>query len=493
MSKHWNSIWRFLKLYLPTIFVIGFGVKIEFVTKMDEKDKKTSIDTTFMRWVGPQNAFLDTLNFLNNPIASAYVEILCEKLRQNFGFTGNVDTQKTENGVNDSIPNDHPKFRPLRIALQKALCDREATSHHFDVSNVYKDLMDQAHKLIENEDMPVPSVSVRDLEEASETISKDLDQSPAVYVILNMPSAPLQFPNPDSENKQDAISPIVQVATQFNGLESVNSEILPLGQRIDRKTQDKDTETYIQAIAASALRYAAHEQGKLPDALEPLLSNCKLLVQGEERSMNEVYPHLYENGCLQLEGITDLECLKIFAEYVQDNIHELRIQSQWVGRQESGTQQLQVFCSAPLWAGPKSKESNEDPLENENGETIVTTVVQENPPVSENEAKERLKAYEDICSALVVAEYQSLARMAQLSGRPLHLTAAVIKTFNNPPEILHEALKAVLVELEGSAVQVFLHGDDADDVDQWNRALELNGYSAIQCPQVVIVTQGQKN
>jgi hypothetical protein len=138
---------------------------------------------------------------------------------------------------------------------------------------------------------------------------------------------------------------------------------------------------------------------------------------------------------------------------MEANAKKLKIPTQWARCEESGTVQLQVFCAAPFF--PKET-------------------------VNWNYTNACTNCYKRISTALLCAQYEALAKMARLSGRPLHLTAVGMGVVNNPPEALDAALGTTLRVLEGSGVKVFLHGYSLNDIEKWNRALLSSGYEPVQ-------------
>jgi hypothetical protein len=92
---------------------------------------------------------------------------------------------------------------------------------------------------------------------------------------------------------------------------------------------------------------------------------------------------------------------------------------------------------------------------------------------------ERYDCYRRISTALLTAQYRALAQMARLAGRSLHLTAVGMGVFRNPPEAFYAAVGAALQELEGSGLEVFLHGYTKNDIEMWNAALVANDYEPV--------------
>jgi hypothetical protein len=136
-------------------------------------------------------------------------------------------------------------------------------------------------------------------------------------------------------------------------------------------------------------------------------------------------------------------------QYTGENARKLKVATQQVTCEGSGREQLHVFCSAPSFKG----------------------VDWGNLP------EHRLKLYRRISADLLTAQYVALARMAILTRRPLHLTTVGMGTYNNLPEAFTQALGAALRLSEGTAVEVFIHVFNGNELQRLvNPALKANGY-----------------
>lgn len=213
---------------------------------------------------------------------------------------------------------------------------------------------------------------------------------------------------------------IVQLASQFNYLESTSSDITNVSSYIFDWTQGPLGA--IEAAAATLHRHAAVTTSKLPHALYNVLQ--------------ENVPSYYKNGYLTLSSPSK-ETKKLLLNNVNKNISKLEILPQWVICESSGSTQLQVFSAAPSFQGSKMPE--EDSLETE------------------------------ICKQLVAIQYEAIAKLAVLQSIllereiPLHLTLIGQGAFNNPPSVIAEAFNKVANIVKGYDVKVFIHvfGDDA--------------------------------
>ncbi|MDR1906703.1 MAG: hypothetical protein LBQ03_00550 [Puniceicoccales bacterium] len=372
----------------------------------------------------------DLLEFLRGYEFPRPFAALSLYVRDKLSSSGGVGPAGIEVWTNDPLHRNQGEH-PLRTRIQA----------FFRGQGNYQNLMTEAGKCVRSmQDPGIYSVPIETIANAPLS-SEGNALNPQVYVVLGLPVESLQHCGP-------AEGAIVQVASQFNGLESVNSEITPLWQWVSDRTQGPGA--CMQALTSTALRCAAQEQERLPDAILPLLESAT--VSGGGQPILEKYPDLYQNGYLQLSQIRNQDDLEAFARYMEENAKKLRIQAQWVLCEEAWKAQLQVFCAAPSFQGIN---------------------------INWNDGDSRIKAYKRISIALLRAQYEALARMARLSGRPLHLTAVGMGAFNNPPEALNEALKVVLQVLENSEVPVYLHGYALADIGRWNQALEASGYEGV--------------
>lgn len=279
----------------------------------------------------------------------------------------------------------------------------------------------------------------------------------------SQPSKTSKTPEYTIVQKQDALKlyqekfygdapAVVQVASQFNGLESPGDEPSAVGNWIGDRTQGPRAS--LQSILACKHREAAHLKGKLPDAIHDLLQKCKL---EDGRSILEKFPALYKNGYLRLGEILlgnqhDWEQtardLTILRDYLKKNIGDLGFLSQWVLCNDKTTKQLQVFNAAPSYQG----------------ELVSWSDTYENV----------IPLQKEICEILVVNQYKATAQAAAILARetgkqvPLHLTLVGQGAFNNPSSVVGKALEAVKKELEGTDVHVYLHGFKDEEVSKWS-------------------------
>jgi hypothetical protein len=208
----------------------------------------------------------------------------------------------------------------------------------------------------------------------------------------------------------------VQLASQFNYLESVSPNISPVSSYLYDPTQGPMGS--IEAAAAALHRTATEASGELKNALTNVLP-----------------PHhdnYYRNGYLELFKLSDAEKTAL-RKHVEKNIKELAILPHWVKNEASGVKQFQVFSAAPSYQGHGAPAANSE-------EGMLT-------------------------SLLVAAQFEALAKLAVirnlLTNKPttLHLARVGQGAFNNPPEALNHALKRVAEVVKGYPdVHVFVHG-----------------------------------
>lgn len=263
-------------------------------------------------------------------------------------------------------------------------------------------------------------------------------------------------------HKTAADGAIVQVASQYNALESPNSDFSPVLNWFWDKTQGPMA--CLQALAAAKHRESAAIQGQLPDMIKDLLNNC--MVSSEKLGgliknnleITKKYPNLYRNGyfspsAIGKENLSDLQDL---SRYIKDNIGKLGFNSQWVKCEGSGKKQLQVFNAAPSFQGDRSWLKWGD------------------------KSDPRIIIYREICKDLVIEQYRSIAQVAAIksceSGKQeeLHIYQIGQGAFYNPPEIMKSVFKVIRDELEGFNVKVYLHQGNSYTSNDWKLIMEEN-------------------
>lgn len=208
---------------------------------------------------------------------------------------------------------------------------------------------------------------------------------------------------------------VVQLASQFNYLESPGTHKVPVKNYLGDKTQGPQGS--IEAAAAALHRLAAEKAGNLPHALH------RILPKGHH--------HFYENGYLMQYQMSSSET-ESFNESLSQNIENLEILPQWAMCEPTGAWQLQVFAAAPSFQGAST------PKEGSEGEKL--------------------------CAILVAAQYEAIAKLAVIMSVkmnkvvPLHLTMVGQGAFRNPPSVIKVALAKVAAVIKGyPRVQVYIH------------------------------------
>lgn len=205
---------------------------------------------------------------------------------------------------------------------------------------------------------------------------------------------------------------IIQLASQFDYQEAVEPVDTPVESYLGDPTQGP--QGAIEAAAAALYRKAAKDAGLLPHALarcisKPLLDKC------------------YKHGYLELSKL-DVNEKKQLLQELTNNIDKLEILPQHVVCERSGNPQIQVCTAAPSFQGQATPSATS--VENQ------------------------------ICALLVIAQYKAIAQLAVIRSReigktiPLHLTLVSQGVFNNNPQVIGMAIKAVAEVVKGENVQV---------------------------------------
>ena len=223
---------------------------------------------------------------------------------------------------------------------------------------------------------------------------------------------------------------IVQVASQFNALESPGNCFSPVILWVYDPSQGP--RAAVQAVASAKHRESAYLKGKLPDMLTNLIKEFK------DKENIEFPEYFYKEGYLQLFVGEQKDNLKKFSEFLKGNIGNLGFNAQWTLCGPQGKRQFQVFSAAPSFQGYTIDWDKDEGQE-------------------KNEIKE---IYKEICETLVVAQYKAIAQVAcirsVLTGKKqtLVLTSVGQGFFGNPPSVLEKAKEAVTKEVEGYNVDV---------------------------------------
>lgn len=244
------------------------------------------------------------------------------------------------------------------------------------------------------------------------------------------------------DSKKYGENSIVQIASQFNYLESVTENKSKVHNYPFDYTQGPQAS--IEALAAALHRYAAEESGKLPNALYKLLP--------------ENHDLYYKNGYLKLYKI---ENNKIMLNYLYNkfrkNIGDLTILPQWVICEATGLKQLQVFAAAPSYQN--ESQPKEDSVEGKIAELLVVT-------------QYRAIAELAVIRKLELKKSKAHAGKSKYYKVNLHLTLVGQGAFNNPLSVLKAALKEVAKVVRGHSVTVFIHAYDDEGESKVEQAVD---------------------
>ena len=237
-----------------------------------------------------------------------------------------------------------------------------------------------------------------------------------------------------------AINSIVQVASQFDFLESVSSDYAEITAYPHDRTQGPGSS--MASLEALILRDAA---------IKPPTRDGTLQKLGQQPIFNGI--QWYKNGYLEPHKELDESKLRETAKSITDNIGTLKILAQESVPEIGKGSCIQVFSAAPSYQSY--------------GQVHVSA-----PAEGSAGAK--------ICEDLVLAQYMSIARLAVIKSiaEPsqkvnLHLTAVGQGAFNNPPLLYDKFIAAVWEIVKSFNVGVYMHvfGSDKDPYDRRVTAL----------------------
>lgn len=313
---------------------------------------------------------------------------------------------------------------------------------------------------VRNNDLPIKSFTVKVIDDLKLKYKPDYTIFPRYIIVRNDCNAiDLQF------NCKDCA--IVQIASQFNALESVNEYFSPVKDWFIDKTQGPMAA--LQSVSACKHRESAALLGKLPDSINHIVDNfivkqrCGFLnLFSKNIKITDKYQYLYKGGYLNLYEIKDLKDLTKFAEHIKKNKNNIKINAQWVRCEKTGYKQFQVFCAAPSFQGKSNIDWND-----------------------KNDI--RISLFKSICKDLVVEQYKAIAQIAAIKSVlsrknvELHLYQVGQGAFYNPEEVMPLALEAVIKELKGYNVCVYLHNGYRNRNRTWDDILNLkyNGNSKL--------------
>ena len=268
---------------------------------------------------------------------------------------------------------------------------------------------------VDNGDLPIKQFTLSQIDDLyNEKIKNYNSSSKATF---------FKMPNIDAldlyQHANDGA--VVQVASQFNALESTSNRFSPVKNWFDDHTQGPRCS--LQDVISTKHREAAYLKGKLPDAIKGILDKC------------HINGNIYNNGYLELYNIGSTGGLQKLKNHITDNIMNLGLNSQWVVC-ENGHKQFQLFLAAPSFQGHSIDWEQKD---------------------------ERTKNFKEICKVLVVAQYKASAQIAVIKSIKqnkqieLHVTRIGQQSFGNPKEIMVECLNVIHDIVKNYNVKVILH------------------------------------
>lgn len=244
---------------------------------------------------------------------------------------------------------------------------------------------------------------------------------------------------------------IVQVASQFDFLESASSDYVPISAYPYDHTQGPGSS--MASLEALILRDAA---------IKPIASGGELQKLGQQPIFTDI--PWYKNGYLEPhKELNQVKLLKT-AKLITDNIGSLKILAQESIPEFGKFPCIQVFSAAPSYQS----------YHNEKGHYVHV------PAPAEDSAGAQ------ICDVLVLAQYMSIARLAVIKSiaepsKPinLHLTGVGQGAFNNPPSLYNKFITAVWKIVRPFNISVYMHVyGDPDGWDE-NNSVFINRVTAL--------------
>lgn len=352
----------------------------------------------------------------------------------------NSNAQKTIEIINyftdEKISDAQKKAYEITNKLSKYLYTHVSTFKEISSlrkdKNKYTDLEKMLDKFVDKGDLPIKSFYINDINLAKDSLKPGSDKNPK-YIIANLYDV-LNL----HETNLSTDGEIVQLASQFNAMESTSTDFTPVKYWFYDKTQGPLGS--LQSTAACKHKEAAFLKGKVQDSIQELLESCTVSDGKKDIPILELYPDLYKGGyfAIQVVGGKNREHLKILDDFIKNNIGKLKFNSQWVLCEGTHRKQLHVFNAAPVFQLKYGYIDWSQDFENKD-------------------------LYKSICTQIVNAQYKALAQIAAIrsvqTGKPstMHVYQIGQGAFYNPPEVMDEVLKTIDKELKGFDVNVILH------------------------------------
>jgi hypothetical protein len=229
-----------------------------------------------------------------------------------------------------------------------------------------------------------------------------------------------------------AIDSIMQVASQFNFLESANTNYMDITKYIYDKTQGPLAS--IASLEALILRDNA-------------VANQKIL--GQQNGIFKDIPYIYKNGYFEPWKITDGKEKEKILQKITKNIGKLEILAQ-KSKPElgNGIVLTQVFSAAPSFQGYRR------PLKN--------------------------SLDDKFCMLLVPLQYACIAKLAAIqsiaTGKRvnIHLTLIGQGVFKNRQEVINSAMAEIYKYIDGFNINVYIHAFTDFDASIAKQSLKNN-------------------
>ena len=309
---------------------------------------------------------------------------------------------------------------PNDYAYGGASCNGQISSLRGQLGNKLTYVEEQLDAIVDEGDLPIQQFTMKQIDELKNSCPKPGNGQcsikdecfEALYLYRYFPD-----------------ESIVQVASQFNALESPGNYFSPVMNWIDDLSQGPRAS--VQAVASAKHRESAYLKGKLPDMLKGLINEFKT----KDTKLSDYF---YKEGYLQLFAEERKDVLEKFLKFLKDNKNNLGFNAQWTLCGPQGKRQFQVFSAAPSFQGYEIDWDKDEGKE-------------------KNEIKQ---IYREICETLVVPQYKAIAQVAcirsVLTGKrqTLVLTSVGQGWFNNPPSVLKKAKEVIKQEVEGYNVDV---------------------------------------
>ena len=290
----------------------------------------------------------------------------------------------------------HPRIPEVQEFIYDKLKTIPTIEEQLEISCSSKgtetDIEKRLQKEVSEGNIPIYRFTIKNIDELFHKLQASTEKSwkPKYFLVKGIDS--LNLTAYAAENS------IVQVASQFNGLESCTPTPTPVLYWIYDHTQGP--RAALQSIGAAKHREVAQISGKLTDAIFEVLDRCTL---PDGKKVLEKYPNLYTNWYLQFhrmeikyrewfslfthlnEGQTHklspseeelLNDIKYLVKYLKKQFKESFFLSQWVKCQATGKIELQVFAAAPNFGGSYILWGGKNPLTSmlyKAAETIIAT------------------------------------------------------------------------------------------------------------------------